>query len=249
MTTITASTAGGRDPVNRGAGDQDTGTGSSKADVAYQRILSGINAGRYSPGARLVLAQLATELEMSVVPVREAIRRLQSESVVAYTRNVGATVIGIDPEIYHDTMETLALVEGYSTALCAPLITAEEIERARAINERMRGLLADFNPVEFTRLNKEFHSVLFEHHQNSHILDLVHRGWARLAALRSSTFAYVPHRADRSVAEHDHLLDLIAAGAEFAAVEQAARHHRLNTLNAYLDHVAASNGDADSPSA
>lgn len=216
----------------------------SKADVAYREILSRINAGRHAPGARLVLSQLAAELDMSVVPVREAIRRLQSDSIVSYTRNVGATVIGIDPEIYHDTMETLALVEGYSTALCAPLVTAEELERARAINERMRGLLTDFNAVEFTRLNKEFHSVLFEHHQNSHILDLVHRGWARLAALRSSTFAYVPHRADRSVEEHDQLLDLIATGADFDAVEQAARHHRLNTLNAYLDHVAVSNGAA-----
>lgn len=220
----------------------------SKADQAYREILAGINAGRYAPGARLVLSQLAAELDMSVVPVREAIRRLQSDSIVAYTRNVGATVIGIDPEVYHHTMETLALVEGFSTAQCAPLVTAEELGRARELNERMRALLTDFDAREFTTLNKEFHSVLFEHHQNPHILDLVHRGWARLAALRSSTFAYVPGRAKTSVAEHDHLLDLIAAGADFATVEEAARRHRLNTLNAYLDHVAGTADDADTPS-
>lgn len=209
----------------------------SKADQAYREILAGINAGRYAPGARLVLSQLAAELDMSVVPVREAIRRLQSDSIVAYTRNVGATVIGIDPEVYHHTMETLALVEGFSTAQCAPLVTAEDLERARQINERMRELLEDFDPVEFTALNKQFHSVLFEHHQNPHVLDLVHRGWNRLAALRSSTFAYVPGRAAASVDEHEQLLELIRDRAPFEVIESVARQHRANTLTAYLDSV------------
>ncbi|MFC7401689.1 GntR family transcriptional regulator [Citricoccus sp. GCM10030269] len=206
----------------------------SKADVAYRTLLEGIQQGRFVPGSRLVLAQLAAELDMSTVPVREAIRRLQHDGLVTYERNVGATVVGIDPVEYEYTMETLALVEGYSTAQCAPLVTATELDRARAINRRMHELLQDFDPVEFTSLNKQFHSTLFEHHQNPHILDLVHRGWNRLAALRSSTFAYVPGRASASVQEHDRLLELIADGADFTVIEAAARDHRMNTLNAYL---------------
>ncbi|WP_298587885.1 GntR family transcriptional regulator [uncultured Kocuria sp.] len=206
----------------------------SKSETAYQAILEGVQQGRFAPGSRLVLAQLAAELEMSVVPVREAVRRLQQDGLVAYERNVGATVVGIDPVEYRYTMETLALVEGFSTAQCAPLVTGAELQRAREINDRMRRVLDDFDPVQFTALNKQFHSTLYEHHQNPHILDLVHRGWNRLAALRSSTFAYVPGRARASVDEHDHLLDLIAQGAPFDAVEAAARQHRLNTLDAYL---------------
>jgi len=172
--------------------------------------------------------------------VREAIRRLQHDDLVSYERNVGATVVGVNPQEYQYTMETLALVEGFSTAQCAPLVTAEELDRARAINARMRALLAaGFDPVEFTALNKEFHSTLFEHHQNPHILDLVHRGWNRLTALRSSTFAHVPARARDSVDEHDALLDLIAAGAPFAEIEAAARRHRTNTLDAYMATMAA----------
>ncbi|MDI3329494.1 MAG: GntR family transcriptional regulator [Micrococcus sp.] len=210
----------------------------SKADRAYQSLLEGIQQGRFAPGSRLVLSQLADELGMSVVPVREAIRRLQHDDLVSYERNVGATVVGIDPVEYQYTMETLALVEGFSTAQCAPLVTAEELQRAREINARMRALLDDFDPVEFTALNKEFHATLFEHHQNPHILDLVHRGWNRLTALRSSTFAHVPGRAPESVAEHDQLLDLIAAGAPFQEIEAAARQHRANTLAAYMDTMA-----------
>ncbi|NWN88874.1 MAG: GntR family transcriptional regulator [Micrococcaceae bacterium] len=215
--------------------------GLSKADQAHQYLLKGITTGRYKPGDRLVLSSIATELGMSVVPVREAIRRLQTDQLVQFERNVGATVTGIDPVEYHHTMETLALAEGYSTAQCAPLVTAETLEKARGINEQMRELVEqDFAPERFTELNEQFHSALFEHHQNPHILDLVHRGWNRLAALRSSTFSFVPSRATTSVAEHDALLELIAEGAEFSVIEAAARNHRLNTLNAYLDHHAKS---------
>lgn len=213
----------------------------SKADQAYQHVLEGITTGRYKAGDRLVLSTIANELGMSVVPVREAIRRLQTDNLVQFERNIGATVSGIDPVEYHHTMETLALVEGYSTAHCAPLITQETLERARAINQRMRELVeTEFLPEQFTELNEQFHSTLFEHHQNSHILDLVHRGWNRLAALRSSTFSFVPSRAADSVAEHEELLELIAAGANFSVIESAARNHRLNTLNAYLDQHAQS---------
>lgn len=216
-------------------------TGLSKADQAHQHVLEGITTGKYKAGDRLVLSTIANELGMSVVPVREAIRRLQTDNLVQFERNIGATVSGIDPVEYHHTMETLALVEGYSTAHCAPLITPKTLERARAINQQMRELVeTEFLPEQFTELNEQFHSTLFEHHQNSHILDLVHRGWNRLAALRSSTFSFVPSRAISSVAEHEELLTLIADDAEFSIIESAARNHRLNTLNAYLNHHAKS---------
>lgn len=215
--------------------------GLSKADQAHQHVLKGITTGHYQPGDRLVLSTIANELGVSVVPVREAIRRLQTDNLVQFERNIGATVTGIDPVEYRYTMETLALTEGYSTAQCAPLVTPETLARARGINEQLRALVAqDFAPEKFTELNEQFHSALFEHHQNPHILDLVHRGWNRLAALRSSTFSFVPSRAISSVAEHEELLTLIADGAEFSIIESAARNHRLNTLNAYLNHHAKS---------
>lgn len=212
----------------------------SKADLAYQAIMRGMRDRRYSAGDRLVLAQIAGELEMSVVPVREAMRRLQSEGLVQYERNVGATVTGIDPIEYRYTMETLALVEGFSTAQCAPHVSAAEIADARAVNARMRALAEGddhWDPVRFTELNQRFHSLLFEHRQNEHVHDLVHRGWNRLSALRASTFAYVSGRAVASVAEHEELLRLIEDGAAFAEIEAAARQHRLNTMHAYLAHL------------
>ena len=206
----------------------------SKSEQAYQAVKARIVNGAYSPGYRLVLGSIAKDLGFSVVPVREAIRRLEAEGLVTFERNVGATVAGIDPTEYLYTMQTLSIVEGAATALSAPLIDAVAIARARTVNEEMRDCLEHFDPVRFTRLNQDFHSVLFEHCPNPHILDLVHRGWNRLASLRSSTFRFVPGRARESVDEHEALLQLIETGADADTIEKAARLHRSATLDAYL---------------
>lgn len=217
------------------AGIPAPGTASgSKSERAYAAIKEKILGGEYTPGYRLVLAKLAEDLGFSVVPVREAIRRLEAESFVTFERNVGATVAGIDPTEYLFTMQTLSIVEGAATALSAPLITASDIARARDVNAAMRECLNHFDPVRFTALNLKFHSILFENCPNPHILDLVHRGWNRLQALRSSTFNYVPGRAQESVAEHEALLQLLESGANADSVERAARAHRAATLDAYL---------------
>ena len=65
-------------------------------------------------------------------------------------------------------------------------------------------------------------------------MDLVHRGWARLAAIRESSFSFVPGRAAESVAEHDRLLALLRAGAGPERVERCARAHRIATMDAFL---------------
>jgi DNA-binding GntR family transcriptional regulator len=206
----------------------------SKSEQAYEGSQGPDCEGTYTPGYRLVLGSIAKDLGFSVVPVREAIRRLEAEGLVTFERNVGATVAGIDPTEYLYTMQTLSIVEGAATALSAPLIDPAAIARARAVNAEMRECLKHFDPVRFTALNQDFHSVLFEHCPNPHILDLVHRGWNRLAALRSSTFRFVPGRAHDSVDEHEALLQLIESGADADAIEKAARLHRSATLDAYL---------------
>jgi DNA-binding GntR family transcriptional regulator len=76
---------------------------------------------------------------------------------------------------------------------------------------------------------------LFESCPNQLLLDRVHRGWAQLSGLRDSTFAFVPGRAHDSVAEHAHILDLIADRADPLEIEIAARNHRWGTMQAFLD--------------
>ena len=213
----------------------DDRTATSKSQLAYEWLRDRIVTHRFTPGYRLVLSQLATELGVSTVPVREAVRRLEAEGLVTYEKNVGAQVALVDEDEYVTTMQTLAVVEGAATGFSAPLLTAEDLAKARAINQRMRDSLEHFDPRRFTELNEEFHSVLFLRCPNEHMTDLVRRGWSRLRMLRDSTFSFVPGRAVQSVAEHDHLMHLIETGADPIDVELAAREHRTATLAAFLD--------------
>ncbi|MBX3092847.1 MAG: GntR family transcriptional regulator [Cryobacterium sp.] len=235
MATVSSAVAAVRDSRDSAAAS----AGVSKSTLAYAYIKERIEDSRYSPGYRLVLGTIAGELGVSVVPVREAIRLLEAEGLVQFERNVGAQVAMADPREYEVTMQTLSLVEGWATAASAPFMASEDVARARAINDRLAESLHHFDPVAFTRLNLDFHSVLFEHCPNPHILDLVDRGWARLRALRESTFSFVPGRAKESVAEHARILDLIERSADAVELEFAARNHRLATLDAFLAHERA----------
>ena len=224
-------------PDIRTASPGAAGSGAAgKSQLAYQWIRERIGDGRYTAGYRLVLDQIARELGVSAVPVREAVRMLEAEGLVTFERNVGAQVAMLDATEYVVTMQTLALVEGYATALSAPTLPAGAIKRARAINDDMSATLAHFDPVSFTKLNLDFHAALFESCPNAHILDLVHRGWSRLAVLRESTFSFVPGRAHESVVEHTTILDLVESGADALDIELAARNHRLATLDAFIAH-------------
>lgn len=213
-----------------------TATGApSKAQRAYDWIKSQIMTQAFSPGYRLVLASIAETLEMSVVPVREAIRRLEAEGLVTFERNVGARVSMVNGEQYRYSMETLGLLEGAATALSAEHMTAADLAHARQLNVSLEASLKNFDPQAFTETNHEFHRVLACRCPNERLNDLVMVEWERLNHLRTSTFSFIPERARASVNEHYHILHLIETRAPADAVERAVRQHRSATLRSYLN--------------
>ncbi|RKE64065.1 GntR family transcriptional regulator [Microbacterium sp. AG238] len=208
----------------------------SKSQRAYQWIRERIAEQEFTPGYRLVLGTIAGELDMSVVPVREAIRQLEAEGLVTFERNIGARVAMVDDSQYRFSMQALSILEGAATALAARALDVDDIRRAREINDLMTESLDHFDPRSFTRLNQEFHAVLFERCANPRMLELVQTEWARLGHLRDSTFSFVPGRAQESVREHEHIVALIERGAPLTEIEHAARRHRSATLDAYMTH-------------
>lgn len=204
----------------------------SRVDLAYDTIRERITSGSYTPGYRLVLDDLARELGASVVPIREAIRRLEAEGYVDFQRNVGARVASFDEAQFEQTLHVVALLEGYATALAAPHMRRSDLARARRANERMRESLNDLNAIKFSELNREFHFAIYDRCPNQHIRDLLEAQWSRLDTIRRSVFLFVPGRSAFSVAEHDEILDLITAGAPADQIEQAARTHKLRTAEA-----------------
>jgi DNA-binding GntR family transcriptional regulator len=213
------------------------GAPQSKADHAYAVIRQNIIDGKSVPGERLAIEHLAREIKVSVVPVREAIRRLEAEGFVTFTRNVGATVASIDLDRYPETIEAVAVLEGVATGLAAPHLTATDLKKARALNEELRRSVDKLDPVRFTRTNAQFHKTLYVRCPNRHLLGMVEREWALLETTRRSGFSLVPERASRSVEEHEELIRLIEEGRPGDEIEAFARRHRMRTARSVLQHL------------
>lgn len=206
----------------------------SKSEQAYRLIRDQIARHEIKPGDRLVLAQLAADLEMSVVPVREAIRRLEAERIVVFERNVGARVALVDREEYLAVMQTLAIVEGAATALAAPHMTLARLREARALNQRIKDRLASFSSIEHADLNREFHSLLTIDCPNEMLMGVVEEAWSKLGLVRDPAAVFTESRARESVAEHERIIALIEQGAASVEIETAVREHRLATQKSAL---------------
>jgi DNA-binding GntR family transcriptional regulator len=220
-------------PTGRAARSGDGRPAVSKQERVYQAVRERILTGAYGPGYRVVLDALAHEFEISALPVREAIRRLEAEGLVVYRPNVGAQVAPADPGAFDDEMSVLAVLEGYATALAAPQLGEAGLQQLRAINDEMVAAADRLDSLEFGRLNQEFHAVIYEHCPNSALVSMLHDVARRLDAIRRTVFVQIPYRGTQSVAEHAELIDLIAASVPAATLEAKARAHKLHTVTSF----------------
>ncbi|MDG6108442.1 GntR family transcriptional regulator [Dactylosporangium aurantiacum] len=205
-------------------------SGLSKHELAYRCIRERILDGRYQPGRRLVLSTLARDLDVSPVPVREAIRRLEAEGLVSFERNVGARVATLGDDDWVQLVEMLALLDGYAFAAAAPRMTAERIAVARALNAQLRQEQAHERVMA---LHRQFHRAIYGWCGNRHVIEALDWIWDRIDASRVLASMYPRLRVRAAVDEHDALLDRLARGDDDAAtLESCAREHNLNTIRA-----------------
>jgi DNA-binding GntR family transcriptional regulator len=205
----------------------------TKQERVYQAIRERILSGAYGPGYRVVIDALAEEFEVSGLPVREAIRRLEAEGLVIYRPNAGAQVAPADPGLFEEEMGVLAVLEGYGTALAAPCLGETEIAHLTEINDEMVAAMAELDSLRFGRLNQEFHGLIYEHCPNAALVGMLRDVARRLDAIRRTVFVQIPYRGAASVAEHRELIALLASHAPAAKIEKAAREHKLNTVQSF----------------
>lgn len=209
----------------------------SKQQQAYATLRGRIVAGRYGPGHRLVIDALARELGVSPMPVREAIRRLEAEGWIVYSRNQGAQVAPVDARSWAEAMGTLAVLEGNATALAAPYLTAEDLAELRAANGRMEAALADLDVVGASDHNLRFHSVIHARCPNGYMRRELTRIQERLNTLRNTIFLQIPARGLVSVTEHAELIALLERRADPSEIEGFARGHKLRTVGAFEERL------------
>jgi DNA-binding GntR family transcriptional regulator len=204
----------------------------SKHEIAYHRIRERILDGRYGPGHRLVLSSLARDLDVSPVPVREAIRRLEAEGLVTFERNVGARVGRLDEEAWEQFVQMLALLDGYAFACAHGRIPDAAIAEAQELNDRLRGGLdGTVGPEQVMGVHRRFHRTIYQHSGNDYLIESLDRVWDRIDASRVLATLYPAKRLISSVDEHDQLLARLRLNdGDPAVLERCARQHNLNTI-------------------
>lgn len=205
----------------------------NKRQYAYKVIRTRIVDGTYVPGQRIIIDQIAKEVGSSHIPVREAIHQLEADQLIEYKPNVGAIVRGIDKLLYVETLEVLAVLEGYATSLSAPLITTEGLEKLATINNTMKEALENYELDKLGALNREFHFFIYSFCPNKLLISNITEVWSRIDIVRHGGFSFFPNRTPQSIQEHADLIKLIKESSPSAEIENYARTHKLNTLEAF----------------
>ena len=172
---------------------------------AYDLILEAIDSHTYRPGDRLVESELADRFGVSRTPVREALQRLETQSLLA--RDGRSLVVA---SLDHTQMSELYVVrgelEGLAAKLAAHHATVEEVRVLRDMLDQDRALLDD--PEALSRANRRFHKQIHLASHNRFLvrqLDLVHRSMALLA----TTSIAVEGRPKDTLDEHDKIVTAI----------------------------------------
>ena len=180
---------------------------------AYALILDAIDRGLYRPGDRLVESELAERFGTSRTPVREALQRLETQSLLA--RDGRSLIVA---SLDHDQMAELYAVRAELEALAATLAARhaarEEMRVLAAMVDEDRDRLDD--AAALVRANRRFHAQIHRASHNRFLvqqLGLVHRSMA-LMATSSLT---VPGRGAVALEEHAAIVAAIAARDEDAA--------------------------------
>lgn len=230
-----------------GSASRTRNSGPSKQERVYQGIRQRIVRGDIGPGTRLVMDALSREYGVSTVPVREAVRRLEAEGWVTFTRNVGAQVAPLDRDRWISTTDALGTVTAAATAMALPFITPADLAEARRCNERFAEAIETENPLNGSEANRALHLALARPCPNQVLMEMMRDLWDRLDATRSSVFIFIPSRSRAAVEEHTSLIDEIEAGASEEVVLVDLRRHMRRTVGALLVQIGAVEPSEDSP--
>jgi DNA-binding GntR family transcriptional regulator len=187
---------------------------------AYTLILEAIDGGIYRPGDRLVESELADRFGVSRTPIREALQKLETQSMLA--RDGRSLVVAA---LDHNQLAELYVVrgelEGLAARLAAQHATDEEINVLAAMVAEDAAIVGD--PDALARANRRFHKQIHLASHNRYLvqqLDLVHRSMALMA----STSIRAEGRGRATLEEHQGIVDAIAARNSEAAYAALKSH-------------------------
>ena len=193
-------------------------------EIAYGAIRDGILDGRYGPGQRLVAEDLAKELGVSRMPVREALHRLEAAGLVAIAPHRGAMVSELSEnecaEIYH----IRAVLDGLATRLAAPHLSAADHAQLAQLLDGMDAAVAAQDLGRVLRINREFHTVIWRAARAPRLHELLENLYNASQRFRNIS-VLIPGRLDQITHDHRLIAEALARDDTAAAERFANAHH------------------------
>jgi DNA-binding GntR family transcriptional regulator len=211
----------------------------TKQQFAYSTLRESILKGDLPPGTRLVIDDVASRFSISIIPVREALRLLQSEGLVVSVAHVGATVAPISRQSVAEVFTVLEGLEVVATRAATERASASDLDRLATIVEGMDAALAANATDHWAELNTRFHLAISELSAMPMLQEMMQRAFDHWDRVRRHYFSGVlVRRAPQAQLEHHRMLDQMRS-RDLTALEATMRAHNSGALAAYTAYLEA----------
>jgi DNA-binding GntR family transcriptional regulator len=195
------------------------------SDQATERLRLAIQTGLLMPGTQLVERELAAQLGMSRIPVREAIRRLDEQGLLKKTTNRGAMVYLPSPEEIEDITSIRIVIERFVAELVVQRWTRDADEALGVILEQMRIKVRAKDRTGLSSMDKQFHSVTWQIAGHKVLTEVASSLRQRVTQLLFQTIALMTDEALPGVVEsHERLIAVFRAGDTARAMDEMRAH-------------------------
>ncbi|MET3106505.1 DNA-binding GntR family transcriptional regulator [Oxalobacteraceae bacterium GrIS 2.11] len=157
-------------------------------DKTYQTLHQWLTVGRFLPGERLKIRQVAAELGVSVMPVRAALQRLAAEGALVNIPNCGVMVPKLKRAQFDDILQTRILLEGQAAELGAYRMSEADIKKMTALNQHMAEAIAANDIKAYLDANEEFHVTLYRASGSPMLMELIETVWLKVGPISNQLF-------------------------------------------------------------
>lgn len=209
----------------------------TKLQLAYSALRDAIIRCELAPGERVVIDELARRFDVSIIPVREALRMLEAEGLIVSVAHTGTTVAPVSRQSIVEVFAVLEGLETVSARAAAAQITSADLLRLDELLGRMDRALASNRPGSWAELNTKFHLAISALSGMPMVEQMLKRALDHWDRVRRYYFSGVfTRRAESAQREHHQMVAQLRA-ADADAVERTLRLHNRAALEAYVAYL------------
>lgn len=205
---------------------------SSKGSLAYSELRQLILTGALAPGSRISQYELAENMQMSITPLREAIRRLSSEGLITMDTHRDSKVADMSAAEARELLEVRLSLEPSATELAAYRRTDADIAIIRAAAEKLLPVTRVWGEDAIIA-HRDFHRAVYTASHNATLIKLLDDLWDKSDRYRRIGLELPSGDEPRTIDlnQHHQILELVTAG-DGPGAAKLARTHIANSLTA-----------------